>query len=182
MFDEKGNVKWDLVPARRWKAYPDPHTKWDTIKLPANLSLEESIAWLKSTHNLKLLTWSVTVKDGEGKYKGQQIYAEPPVDRSVDEALLLNTVSLEDTQQKAISSIMRCAAMKNKQAYTARWKLLREMNGAEYRRKMETKMRALLEESLGSLKGIREIPLEVQLEVADEAGVEAVTPPLILPM
>ena len=182
LFDEKGNVKWDLVPARRWKAYPDPHTKWDTIKLPANLSLEESIAWLKSTHNLKLLTWSVTVKDGEGKYKGQQIYAEPPVDRSVDEALLLNTVSLEDTQQKAISSIMRCAAMKNKQAYTARWKLLREMNGAEYRRKMETKMRALLEESLGSLKGIREIPLEVQLEVADEAGVEAVTPPLILPM
>eukprot|EP01041_Mallomonas_annulata_P006187 gene6187-12532_t len=182
LFDEKGNVKMDLVPVSRWKAYPDPHTKWDTLRLPAGLTLEACIEHLRRVHGLRLVTWSVTIKDAEGKSKGRQIYAEPPVDAAVDEALLLRHVSLEEPLNKATVAIMRCSEMRNKQAYTTRWKLLKEMNGAEYKNKLQTPMRTLLESHLGSLQGVREIPLEVSLEIASEPAVEAVTPPVILPL
>eukprot|EP00607_Mallomonas_marina_P011049 CAMPEP_0182424776 /NCGR_PEP_ID=MMETSP1167-20130531/11039_1 /TAXON_ID=2988 /ORGANISM="Mallomonas Sp, Strain CCMP3275" /LENGTH=1346 /DNA_ID=CAMNT_0024604855 /DNA_START=37 /DNA_END=4077 /DNA_ORIENTATION=+ len=182
LFDEMGKVKEDLVPVRRWRAYPDPHTKWDTLRLPPGLTLEGGIEFLKKTHGLRLSSWSVTVKDADGKSKGRQIYAEPAVDTSVDESLLLKTVSLEDSQQKAVSAIMRCAAMKNKQAYTTRWKLLKEMQGSEYRSKMQAPMRDLLESQLGSLQGLPEMVLEVSMEIAEELNVEAITPPVILPL
>lgn len=182
LFDEMGNVREELVPVSRWKAYPDPHTKWDKLRLPVGLTLQACIEHLQRAHGLKLSSWSVTVRDADGKAKGRQIYAEPPVDTAVDESLLMRTVTLEDTQQKAVSSIMRCGEMRNKQAYTARWKLLKEMNGPEYRGKLQTPMRQLLETHLGSLQGVKEVPLELSLELAAEPGVEAVTPMVVLPL
>lgn len=181
LFDEKGNVKWDIVPVKKWKAYPNPHTKWDTLKVPSGMTLQQGLEFLSTQHGLKVTAWSVTVTDAEGKSTGKQIYSEMPTDSSVDENLLTRTASLEDTLQKATSAIMRCADMKNKQAYLSRWKLMKERRSADFQRKMQTPMVELLESHLGSLAGVKALALEVNLTIKDgDTDVEAVTPPVVL--
>lgn len=184
-FDELGNVLWDIVPVKKWQAYPNPHTKYDTIEISASLSLEKMIEELKIRHNLKLASWLVTLKDESGKTTGKQIYSEPPVNASLDEELLLQIAPLSLPQQKASTAIMKCSDMKNKQAYSQRWLLLKAREGEEYKQKMATSVYDLLETYMGgqgSLHGISRLELEMSLEMAspDLAGVEAVTPPIIL--
>lgn len=181
LFDERGNVKHELVPVKKWKAYPSPHTKWDNISIPSGLTLQQGLEYLSTTHGLKVTAWSVTVSDPEGKSIGKQIYSEMPNDTSVDEELLVRTVSLDESLQKATGSIMRCGEMKNKQAYMSRWKLLKERRGADFQRKMQTPMSELLESHLGSLAGIKAVALEMNLTTSDNGvEVEAVTPPVVL--
>jgi molybdopterin/thiamine biosynthesis adenylyltransferase len=179
-FDKLGNVLWDLVPVKKWQAYPDPHTKYDTIELLGSLTLEQMIGVLKFEHNLKLMSWLVTLKDENGKTTGKQIYNEPAVDTSIDEELLLQIAPLSLTQQKATIAITRCNDMKNKQAYTQRWNVLKQREGEEFKKKMATCVKDLLESYVGSLDGVSRYELELSLEIAQEPGVEAVTPPLIL--
>lgn len=186
-FDEMGNVLWDSVPSHQWMAYPDPHTKWDKIKMSASLSLEGAIEYLRSEHGLKLKTWGVTVLDENGKTTGKQIYSEAPAgDGDIDEDLLVRVAPLDVPEQKAKIAIMRCADMKNKQAYTARWQLLKRTKSDEHRKKMQATVRDLLDTALAAngnenpLAGVREYPLELTLEIAGENGVEALTPPVVI--
>lgn len=183
-FDELGNVLWDSVPSHQWAAYPDPHTKWDKIKLSGSLSLEQTIDFLRTEHKLKLKAWGVTVVDENGKTTGKQIFSEaPPVDSNIDDQLLLRVVPLDLPEQKAKIGIMRCAEMRNKQAYTSRWQTLQKASSEEHKRKMATPISRLLNDALGdpnALDGVREYPLEFTLEIAGEFGVEALTPPVIV--
>jgi len=180
MFDDSGNIDWDKVPVHRWKAYPDPHTKWDRLHISSSLSLEQAISFLRDEHNLKIISWLVTMKDENGKTTGVEIYGEPPVDTTIDEELLLQVAPLTLTDQKATVAIMRSQDIKNNQTYTRRWKLLKAMQGEEYKKKMHSSMRDLLEARVGPLGTKGCVPLELQLEIANEPGVEAVTPPIIL--
>lgn len=186
-FDDMGNVLWDKVPSNQWMAYPDPHTKWDKIKISGSLSLEASIEVLRAEHSLKLKSWGVTVLDESGKTTGKEVYSEAPAaDPNLDEELLVRVAPLDSPEQKAKIAIMRCAEMKNKQAYTARWQMLKRTKSDEHRKKMQTPIRVLLESALAGngadspLAGVREYPLELTLEIAGEAGVEALTPPVIV--
>ena len=180
LFDSSGNVLWDRVPSVSWKAYPDPHTKWDSLHLSGTMSLEEALEHLRCEHDLVLCAWLVTIRDSEGKSCGKQIYAEPAVDTSVDENLLLQVAPLSLTQQKATVLIMRCKEMVNKQSYSQRWALLKTTQGEEYQTKMNSSLRSLLENVTGPLVGVSKVKLELHLEVASERGVEAVTPPFYL--
>ena len=180
LFDELGNVKWDQVPCTAWKAYPDPHTKWDAIHLSGSLTLAETIEKLKTEHDMALSAWLITLQDENGKTNGKQIYSEPAVDSSIDEELLVQVAPLSLTQQKATVAIMRCKEMGNKQGYSQRWGLLKLTQGEEYQAKMHTPMRALLESFTGALGPVSKVKLEFHLEVNSERGVEAVTPPVYL--
>jgi hypothetical protein len=186
-FDDMGNVLWDKVPSHQWVAYPDPHSKWDKIKMSGSLSLDGAIDFLRSQHGLKIKSWGVTVLDENGKTTGKQLYSEAPVgDAALDEDILIKVAPLDVPEQKAKIAIMRCADMKNKQAYTARWQLLKKTKSDEHRKKMQTPVRDLLEAALAGhgsdnpLAGVREYPLELTLEIACEPGVEAVTPPIVI--
>ena len=189
-FDDKGNVLWEKVPTRQWVAYPDPHTKWDRIKISGSLTLSAAIEFLRTQHGLKLMSWLVTVLDENGKTTGKRIYSEPPVDASVDEELLLRVAPLDLTEQKAKIAVMRCQEMKNKQAYSQRWLLLRNQSSEEHKAKLSSSLRSLLENELSGrgaaaagaspLVGVKEYVLEMDLEIAAEPGVEAVTPPVVL--
>lgn len=186
-FDDMGNVLWDKVPSHQWMAYPDPHTKWDKIKMSGSLSLETAIEFLRTEHGLKLKSWGVTVLDENGKTTGKQVYSEAPAgNSSIDEDLLIRVAPLDVPEQKAKIAIMRCAEMKNKQAYTARWQLLKTTKSDEHRKKMQTPLRDLLDSALSSngvespLLGVREYPLELTLEISGEPGVEALTPPVVI--
>ena len=186
-FDDLGNILWDKVPSYQWKAYPDPHTKWDKINMSGSLSLEAAIDFLRSEHNLRVKSWGVTVVDENGKTMGKEVFSEaPPSDGSVDEDLLIRVAPLDSSEQKAKIAIMRCADMKNKQAYTARWQLLQKAKSEEHRKKMQTPIKDLLQSALSSggaanpLEGRRSYPMELTVEVSGEAGVEAITPPIIM--
>lgn len=181
-FDESGNIIWDKVPVRRWKAYPDPHTKWDKITLSSSLTLQEAVMFLREKHNLRLVSWVVTMRDSSGKTQGKEIYGEPRVDPSIDEQLLLRIAPMDITEQKARIAIMKCPEMKNKQSYTQRWSALKLATGEEHQKKMNTSLRVLLESYLGNLNGMRSVELEVNLEIASEPGVEAVHPPIVMKM
>ncbi|CAE7708531.1 UBA1 [Symbiodinium microadriaticum] len=180
MFDESGNVDWDKVPVSKWRAYPDPHTKWDRIHLPSSLSLQDCISFLRNEHGLRLQSWLVTVLDENGKTTGKQIYSEPPADPSLDEELLLRVAPLDLTDQKAKIAIIRSGDIKNKQSYTQRWFLLKAQQSDEYHQKMQTSLRSHLEAHLGPLHTCGCVTLEMNLQIAAEAGVEAVTPPIVL--
>ena len=180
MFDEMGNVKWDLVPCTAWKAYPDPHTKWDSLHLSGSLTLEETIEKLKSEHDMTLSTWLITLQDENGKTNGKQIYSEPAVNTAIDEELLVQVAPLSLTQQKATMAIMRCKEMSNKQGYSQRWALLKMTQGEEYQAKMKTPMQTLLESYTGPLGKVSRVKMEFHLEVSSERGVEAITPPVYL--
>mmetsp|Transcript_34128 Transcript_34128/g.63687 ORF Transcript_34128/g.63687 Transcript_34128/m.63687 type:complete len:1360 (+) Transcript_34128:153-4232(+) len=180
LFDEMGNVKWDQVQCTTWKAYPDPHTKWDSLHLSGSDTLEETIAKLKSDHNLALSAWLITLQDENGKTNGKQIYVEPAVDTTIDEELLVQVAPLNLTQQKATMAIMRCKEMGNKQGYSQRWGLLKMTHGKEYLAKMKTPMRTLLESFTGPLGQVSKVKLEFQLEISSARGVEAVTPAVYL--
>jgi len=181
-FDENGNVDWEKVPIQRWKAYPDPHTKWENIHLSASLTLQQALDLLKTEHDLKLISWLVTLKDDSGKTTGKAIYTEPPVDTSIDEELLLQVAPLALTSQKAQIAIMKSSDMKNKQAYTQRWQLLKFAQGEEYQQKLKTPLRQLLEYHAGSLESKGSFILEMQFEIASQPSVEAVTPTVLLDM
>jgi molybdopterin/thiamine biosynthesis adenylyltransferase len=182
LYDDNGEVDWEKVPVHKWKAYPDPHTKWDDIHLSASLTLQQTIEFFKSQHNLKLLSWLVTLKDDNGKTTGKQIYSEPPVDTSIDEELLLQVAPLSLTNQKAQMAVMKCGDMKNKQAYSQRWQLLKLTQGDEYQQKMNTTLQQLLESHVGSLSTKGSVVLEMQFEIANEPSVEAVTPAILMDM
>lgn len=186
-FDERGNVLWDLVPTRQWAAYPDPHTKWDRIKISGSLTLSEAIEFLKTKHGLRLVNWLATIVDANGATTGKRIYEDQSVDKSVDDELLLRVAPLDNTTQKAKIAIMRCAEMKNKQAYSNRWAQLLYANGEEFKQKMSSTLQSLIERELaaghnghGALVGVKEYALEMDLELAAEPGVEAVTPPIVM--
>lgn len=179
-FDVNGNILWDLIPAKKWRAYPDPHTKWDTITVSSELTLQEAIDYFKSQHNLKLMNWLVTLKDENGKTIGKQIFDEPPVDTSIDEELLLQIAPLSLTQQKAIIAITKCTDMKNKQSYSQRWNVLKQREGDDFKKKMFSTLKDLFASYGGCLDGISRYELEVSFEIANEPGVEAITPPVIM--
>jgi molybdopterin/thiamine biosynthesis adenylyltransferase len=182
LFDENGNVDWDRVPVHKWKSYPDPHTKWDNIHLSASLTLQETMELFKSQHNLKLMSWLVTLKDDNGKTTGKQIFSEPPVNTSIDEELLLQVAPLSLTNQKAQIAIMKCSDMKNKQAYTQRWQLLKVTQGEEYQQKLHSTLQQLLEAHVGPITTKGSVVLEMQFEIANEPSVEAVTPAILMDM
>jgi hypothetical protein len=180
MFDEQGNVDWDMVPCRKWKSYPDPHTKWDALHLSGSLSLEEAIEHLKTEHDLVMSAWLVTLIGEDGKPDGKKVYTEPVVDPNINEALLLEAAPLDLTLDKARIAIMRCKDLGNKQSYTQRWSALKAAQGDAYKLKMHTSLKSLLESFTGTLQGRSRVKMEVELEVASERGVEAITPPLYL--
>ena len=180
MFDEQGNIDWDRVPCTKWKAYPDPHTKWDALHLSGSLTLAQAVEHLKTEHNLVMSAWLITLTGEDGKPDGKKIYNEPVVDPSLDEVLLLQVASLSLTPDKAKVAIMRCKDMVNKQSYTQRWSLLKYAQGEEYKSKMHTPLKALLERFTGHVGHATKVKMEVELEIASERGVEAVTPPLYL--
>jgi hypothetical protein len=186
-FDERGNVLWDLVPTRQWAAYPDPHTKWDRIKISGSLTLAEAIDFLRTKHGLRLVNWLATVVDSNGVTTGKRIYEDQAVDKTIDDELLLRVAPLDNTAQKAKIAIMRCAEMKNKQAYSNRWAQLLYANGEEFKQKMASSLESLIEKTLAGghnaqspLAGVKEYALEMDLELAAEPGVEAVTPPIVM--
>lgn len=180
MFDDQGNVDWDLVPCRKWKAYPDPHTKWDEIRLPGSLTLVEAIEHLKTEHDLVMSAWLVALTGEDGKPNGKKIYTEPVVDACINDTLLLEVAPLSLSQDKAKIAIMRCKEMNNKQRYTQRWSVLKMAEGDEYKKKMHTSLRTLLEGFTGAISGASRVRMEVDLEIASERGVEAIHPPVYL--
>eukprot|EP00604_Paraphysomonas_vestita_P003393 CAMPEP_0174821554 /NCGR_PEP_ID=MMETSP1107-20130205/9060_1 /TAXON_ID=36770 /ORGANISM="Paraphysomonas vestita, Strain GFlagA" /LENGTH=590 /DNA_ID=CAMNT_0016038729 /DNA_START=2495 /DNA_END=4267 /DNA_ORIENTATION=+ len=182
LFDDNGNVIWEKVPVHKWKAYPDPHTKWDNIHLPSSLTLQQAIEFFKTQHGLKLLSWLVTLKDENGKTTGKSIFSEPPVDTNIDEELLLQVAPLSLTQQKAQIAITRSTEIKNKQSYTERWKLLQAAQSEAYQRKLNTPLRELLENHVGPINSKGSVVLEMQLEIANESSVEAITPAILMDM
>lgn len=182
LYDDNGNVIWEKVPVHKWKAYPDPHTKWDNIHLSSTLTLQQTIDLFKTQHGLKLMSWLVALKDENGKTTGKQIFSEPPVDTSIDEELLLQVAPLALTNQKAQIAIMKCSDMKNKQAYTQRWQLLKVAQGDEYQQKLHSTLRQLLENHVGLINSKGSVVLEMQFEIANEASVEAVTPAILMDM
>lgn len=180
LFDDLGNVKWDLVSCTAWKAYPDPHSKWDSLHLSGADTLEDTIVKLRNEHDLALSAWLITLQDENGKTNGKQIYSEPAVDTTIDEELLVQVAPLSLTQQKATMAIMRCKEMGNKQGYSRRWGLLKLTQGEEYQTKMKTPMKSLLENFTGPLGQVSRVKLEFQLEISSERGVEAITPQVYL--
>lgn len=54
-WDEKGNLKPGAgVKIRKWIAVPDPHTKWDLIRIPRTFTVEELSSWFEKTYGLVL--------------------------------------------------------------------------------------------------------------------------------
>ena len=59
-FDASGKLKADRATRTPVKAYPEGHTKWDTLALPsADTTLEALVKWFASEHSLKLTGWSL---------------------------------------------------------------------------------------------------------------------------
>lgn len=49
------------------KAYPDPHSKWDRIVVPASVTtVEEMVKFLEEQHSLKVDRWSIETPSGRG--------------------------------------------------------------------------------------------------------------------
>ena len=180
MFDDQGNVDWEKVPCTKWKAYPDPHTKWDSLQISGALTLAEAIEHLKTEHDLVMSAWLVTLTGEDGKPDGKKIYSEPVVDPTISDNLLLEIAPLSLSSDKAKMAILRCKDMANKQLYTQRWSSLKYAQGDAFKAMMHTPLKSLLEKYTGSLEHASRVKMEVELEVKSEPGVEAVTPPVYL--
>ena len=180
MFDEQGNIDWDNVPSRKWKAYPDPHTKWDSLHISGSMTLSEAVDHLRSEHDLVMSAWLVTLIGEDGKPDGKKIYSEPVVDSSINDELLLQVAPLSLNPDKAKIAIMRCKDMPNKQSYTQRWNFLKYAQGDEYKAMMDSSLKDLLQNYTGDLKHTSRVKMELELEFDSERGVEAITPPIYL--
>ena len=181
LFDEKGNVRWDDVPSTSWKAYPDPHTKWDSLNIPGSMTLPEAIAHLRAKHNLALCSWLITLEDGKGKTSGVQIYKEPVVDVSINESVLTEVAPLSLSLQKATAAIMRCKDIKNKQGYVQQWgKLKKECQEGSSSKHGSSCMKDIYLKYTRGKPPQSKVKLDFHLEIASERGVEAITPPIYL--
>jgi len=126
-FDEAGNIKKEYILKEPYAAYPDPHSVWDSVKVPSGkMTMAEFNQWLATEHKLKMKNWSFLLgwkktEDEDGKeVKGPvatQIYPPPAV---IDSSLL---PPLEDDQGAAMKKIMGTAAIPppQKMKYLGEW-------------------------------------------------------------
>merc|ERR1719223_1546784 len=70
-YDEKGKVKKESYVPEVVGAYPDRHSCWDKLVLPADMTLTELVAWFEAEHKLKVSRW--------GLAKDPYVYPPKPV-------------------------------------------------------------------------------------------------------
>ena len=173
-FDAQGKVRPESIKRKRWVAIPDPHTKWDRITLPAGCTLNAMIETLRAAHGLVVTGWTALVPGEDGKPTGITLYRKEVQVAGLDEELLVRVAPLDLDKQKATMALMRSKEIPGnmKQNYITKWAKLREGG------KADGPLSAMLEAKAGSLKGRASVELMLNLE--NEAGDEARTPPVIL--
>jgi ubiquitin-activating enzyme E1 len=171
-YDEKGNCKPERLIKTPFKAYPNPHNKWDKLRVPsASMTLQGLVDFFRSTHHLKLTAWSITTASNEAR----SLYP-PPV--QINPALL---PSKELTRNQATMEIMRNPAIPPalKQKYVSAW-ASSEPIAAAGPDPMQQTLRELIETKGGQTLAHRRVFLLEGLNFVDEEGVEVVCAPVVL--